>query len=539
LALSPDKKYLYISVNVEEGDQYRVGKIDIKGDLDIRPDPAALRDEIKKMMATKPGEIFNVGQFFNKDLPRISDIYKDDGYAWVNIATPYEEHPKEKTVDLTLEIQKGPKCYFEKILITGNVKTRDRVIRREMRIYETDQFTNVGIERSKGRVNALGFFEKVDVTYRKGSADNLVAVIVEVKEKPTGTFQVGAGFSSVENFLAQAQIAQYNLFGRGQSLSMTAQISSIRRLIDISFVEPYFLDTQWTFALDLYNTSWDYVEFLRNSTGGRLTFGHPITDDLKFYFTYNLETVSVESGTSFERQVRLKNIYESGLTSSVTGKLVYDTRNNRLFPSAGQYHTASVEVASNAFGSSNEFIRSYLMGRWYFPLPYSFVVKTNGSLGWITAFGGTGIPISERFYVGGINSVRGFTLRSISPTIRVARQGLEPGTDLFDFAFGGNKELIFNLELEYPIIDKVGIRGVFFVDAGNAYGENEWFFQDDKYRFPLGLLYSWGFGFRWFSPIGPLRFEWGFPITRRPDPYLPGSYLDDTFKFEFTIGNFF
>ena len=131
------------------------------------------------------------------------------------------------------------------------------------------------------------------------------------------------------------------------------------------------------------------------------------------------------------------------------------------------------------------------------------------------------------------------TGRSISPTMRVARQGLEPGTDLFDFAFGGNKELIFNFELEYPIIDKVGIRGVFFVDTGNAYGENEWFFQDDKYGFPLGLLYSWGFGFRWFSPIGPLRFEWGFPITRRPDPYLPGSYLDDTFKFEFTIGNFF
>ncbi|MBI5527851.1 MAG: outer membrane protein assembly factor BamA [Deltaproteobacteria bacterium] len=539
LALSPDKKYMYISVGVEEGEQYRVGKVDIKGDLDIKGDPAKLRDLLYSLMLTKPGEVFNVGQFFNKDLNRISDIYKDEGYAWVNINTPYEEHAKERLVDLVLEIQKGPKCYFERILVTGNVKTRDRVIRRELRIYETDQFTNAGIERSKARVNALGFFEKIEMTYRKGSADNLVVVVVEVKEKPTGTFQVGAGFSSVENFLAQAQIAQYNLFGRGQSLSLTAQVSSIRKLFDLSFVEPYFLDTEWTFAFDIYNTTWDYFEFLRSSTGGKLTFGHPILDNLKFYVTYNLETVSVESGTSIERQVRLKNIYESGLTSSLTYKLVFDTRNNRLFPSAGQYHTLSVETASRYLGSDNEFVRTFLLGRWYIPLPWSLVLKTNASMGWISAFGGTGIPISERFYVGGINSVRGFTLRSVSPTMRVARAGLEPGTDLFDFPFGGNKELILNLEFEYPIIDKVGIRGVFFADAGNAYSEDEWFFQDEKYRFALGLLYSWGFGFRWFSPIGPLRFEWGFPITRRPNPYIPGTYIDDTFKFEFTIGNFF
>jgi outer membrane protein insertion porin family len=308
----------------------------------------------------------------------------------------------------------------------------------------------------------------------------------------------------------------------------------------MSFTEPYFLDSNWTLSVDLYNTSWDYYDFIRSSTGGRLTFGHPLfIDELKFYMTYNLETVAIESGTSIERQVRIKNLYERGITSSLTFKLVYDSRNNRIMPTNGQFHQISLETASKYLGSQNEFLRLFLMGRWYFQIPYGFVAKANLTIGYITSFGGGGVPISERFYVGGVNSIRGYNLRSISPTVRVAQSGLEPDSTLYDFSYGGNKELILNLELEFPIVEKLGIRGVIFVDTGNAYAENEMFFQDKDYDLPIGLLYSVGFGFRWFSPIGPLRFEWGFPLTRRPNKYLPGTYIDDTYKFEFTIGNFF
>jgi outer membrane protein insertion porin family len=540
LSLSRDKKYMYISLDIEEGPQYRVGAIDVSGDLDIQEDAEELKKSILKMMATKGGDVFNVSQFFHRDLNRISDLYKDRGYAWVNINTPYEEHAQERTVDLVLDIQKGPLCRFGRIEVVGNTKTRDKVVRRELRIYEAERFSSSDIERSKSRIMALGFFEKAEITYRKGAAEDSVDVVVEVKEKSTGTFQIGAGFSSVENFLFQAQVAQYNLFGRGQALSLTAQISSIRKLFDLSFTEPYFLDSEWTLSVDIYNTSWDYYEFLRSSTGGRLTFGHPILlDELKFYLTYNLETVAIESGTSIERQVRIKNMYERGLTSSLTFKLVYDSRNNRIIPTQGQYHSGSIEVASRYLGSQNEFLRMFLMGRWYFQLPYGMVAKLNASLGWITSFGGSEIPISERFYVGGINSIRGYSLRTISPTIRVAQGGLEPDSPLYDFSYGGNKELIVNLEFEFPIVEKLGIRGVVFADAGNSYDETEMFFQDHDYDFFIGLLYSVGFGVRWFSPIGPLRFEWGFPLTRRPNKYFPGTYIDDTYKFEFTIGNSF
>jgi len=532
LKLTPDKKYLYIFIPVEEGEQYRLGEVKISGDL-IVPE-----SEIRKLITLKKGDIFNTTQFFARDLEAISTLYKDMGYAYVNIETPYKEYEKERMLDIELIVEKGPICKFEKIEIVGNTKTRDKVIRREMTINEYDRYSYSSLETSKKRIEALGYFEKVEYKTHQGSAPDLVYVEFEVKEKPTGTFQVGAGFSSAENFLVQAQIGQYNLLGNGQSLSLMAIMSSIRKQFELSFTEPYFLDTDWTLAIDLYNTSWNYFEFYRSSTGFRLTTGYPLSYYLRTYFTYTLEDVAVESGVSFENQRRVKNLYSEGITSSLTLKLVWDSRNNRIYPSKGQYHSISTEIASSFLGSENEFMRTYLKDNFYLQLPYYIVFKAASTIGYITPFGSSGIPISERFYVGGMYSIRGFTLRSISPFLEVASSGIDPASQLDVFYSGGNKELIFNFELEFPIVQQAGIRGVFFFDAGNTYDEQSFFFKDPNYDFPLGMLYSWGFGFRWFSPMGPLRFEWGFPLTRRTQPGT-NIYIDDTFKFEFTIGSTF
>ncbi|MCX7944995.1 MAG: outer membrane protein assembly factor BamA [Deltaproteobacteria bacterium] len=532
LKLTPDKKFLLIFIPIEEGEQYRLGDIKISGDLIVE------EKEIRKLITLKKGDIFNTTQFFARDLEAISVLYKDMGYAYVNIETPYKENENQRILDFELIIEKGPVCKFEKIEIIGNTKTRDKVIRREMIINEYDTYSHTALETSKRRIEALGYFEKVEYRTHQGSASHLVNVEFEVKEKATGTFNVGAGFSSAENFLVQAQIGQYNLLGNGQSLSLTALISSIRKIFELSFTEPYFFDTNWTFALDLYNTSWNYYEFYRSSTGFRITTGYPINYNLRTYITYTLEDVSVESGVSFENQRRIKNLYSEGITSSITLKLIWDSRNNRIYPSRGQFHSISTEIASTLFGSENEFVRTYLKDNFYFQLPYYIVIKAASTIGYITPFGSSGIPISERFYVGGIYSIRGFTLRSISPFLKVAKSGIDPSSELDIFYSGGNKQLIFNVELEFPIIQQAGIRGVFFFDSGNTYDEKSFFFDDPYYDFPLGLLYSWGFGFRWFSPMGPLRFEWGFPITRRTHPNTK-IYIDDSFKFEFTIGSSF
>ncbi|MFL5320372.1 MAG: outer membrane protein assembly factor, partial [Myxococcaceae bacterium] len=359
-----------------------------------------------------------------------------------------------------------------------------------------------------------------------------------VKEKATGTFQLGLGFSNVENFVFTAQVQQQNFLGWGQSVSAAIQWSSLRQLLQFSYFDPYFLDTPFIFSADAYRQQADYLGFLRNATGGTLNFGYrfdnvaPALEDVSANVAYTREYVQVEAGSSFaDTDLPLANRFRSGTMSSVRFSLSWDRRDNRLFPTAGHFQYASVELAPSWLGSEFQFARYTAFSRFYKPLPLGLVFKTNITAGLIQPLSGESpLPISELYYLGGINTVRGYFLRSISPTILVG-QASRPDAGVSKFPVGGNKQFILNAELEFPIFEKVGIRGVVFYDAGNAFAENEAFFQDKQDKLPFGLFQSVGFGFRWFSPIGPLRFEWGVPLNKRPD--------DQPLLFEFTIGNFF
>lgn len=530
VALSPDKRFITITIPLEEGEQFSIGQVDFSGDLLVS------KEAFSFLMTVKEGEIFSRSRL-QQDIQAITTLYQDEAYAYVNVTPLTSVDPETRTVDLTFDIQQGKKVRWERIEIVGNEKTRDKVIRRELRIFEGELFNGSALQVSKNRVTALGFFEPdprtgtVEISTRRGSSDDLIVGTVEVKEKPTGTFQVGAGFSSVENFIGTAQITQSNFFGWGQSASLSAQISSLRQLLQLQFVEPYFLDTQWTFAFDFYRTEADYTSFIRESTGGNLTFGHPLpfldTDDIRLFATYTLEDVGVRGSSRFFEPIA--GIFQSGVTSSLRLSINWDTRNNRLFPSKGFVQSASVETAPSWLGSELEFTRYTGVSRWYFPLPWRLVFKTQAQIGYIT------FPeeplISEQYFLGGINSVRGYTLRSISPEKEVAQNRGDPQSALSPFAVGGNKQVIINTELEFPILESVGVRGVLFYDLGNAWAIDQAYFDNTEFDLPLGLFHSVGFGFRWFSPIGPLRFEWGFPLTPRD--------FDEPMLFEFTIGNSF
>src|SRR3970282_1228418 len=220
---------------------------------------------------------------------------------------------------------------------------------------------------SKRRIMALGFFENVVISTKRGSSDEFGEVNVEVAERPTGTFQIGAGFSSVENFIAQAQISQNNLFGRGQTPGLQAQLSGLRQLFLLRFVEPYFLDTQWTFAFDLYNQSRVFSQFSRNSSGGNLTWGYPLSYEARAFLTYKLEDVSVATGsgtlistgatTESVDATSVANLFRGGVSSSVRAALQWDSRDNRLFPTSGWYHNAFFEIADKFTGSENISVR--------------------------------------------------------------------------------------------------------------------------------------------------------------------------------------
>ena len=548
LRLSRDKQYMYLSIPVDEGPVFTIGEIKFKGDL------IGSKEKNLEKIRIRQGMKFSRTRIA-EDREKISNYYQDQGYAYANVLPLTKVDLPNRKINLTFEIARGKRAYFERINIRGNSKTRDKVIRREMKISEGELFNNTNLEISKRRINALGFFENVVVSTKRGSSDEFVEVNVEVSERPTGTFQIGAGFSSVENFIAQAQISQNNLFGRGQTLALQAQLSSLRQLFLLRFVEPYFLDTRWTFAFDLYNQSRGFGTFFRNASGGTLTWGYPLSYEARAFLTYKLEDVTISTGSGGIANLgatsapiaatSVANLFRGGVTSSLRASLSWDSRNNRLFPSGGWYHTLFAEYASQYTGSENRFVRWGGFARHYRQLWGPFVYHGNLELGFTTSTDPLGVPISERYLVGGIYDIRGYAPRTLGPLLLTQPPG-DVGQSLGSLPLGGNMQVIVNNEIEFPLFKKVGISGVVFFDMGNAYN------LEDRYCSGLqrknatiaiqfdpcfradslisGIRTSVGFGFRWFSPIGPLRFEWGIPLDAQRG--------EDPLVFEFTIGNF-
>ncbi|MET0389918.1 MAG: outer membrane protein assembly factor BamA [Polyangiales bacterium] len=560
--LTSDRHYIDITIPIKEGPRFRVGRVRV-AEIDEQgneQEPLEGRKRLRESVTLNPGDWFSRSTIA-KDLQEITRFYRDHGYAKAEVQPDTALHMEKRQVDLALSVRRGPLVYVERINIKGNTKTRDAVLRREARIIEGELYSQTAVERSKERMTALGYFESVNVSEESGSAPDRLVVNFEVAEKPTGTFQLGAGFSSQETFLLNGQIQQENLFGRGQSLALNLQFSGIRQLAQIRFVEPYLFGTTWSSSVELYKILQQRQDFNRDSTGGNLTVGHPlnfISDDLRLYATYRLEHVDISpatggvfgtGGTGLNYRLftflPLRNLFNSGLTSAIRIALSWDTRNNRLFPSRGIYATLSTEVSDALIGSTNNFMRNELNFRIYRPIWGPFVAKLNTQWGLVTSRNGRGVPVYERYFMGGILDVRGFPLQTLGPRLGIARSFRDPTFETLDsrgLVFGGNAQFYYQFEIEFPIIESVGIKGVLFHDAGNVWNlekslcgpapaSKEAAIQPCGVA-PTQLRTSVGFGFRWFSPLGPLRFEWGFPLA-------PKRPYEDTYEFQFTVGNSF
>ncbi|HEY4012114.1 MAG TPA: outer membrane protein assembly factor BamA [Polyangiaceae bacterium] len=565
--LTPDRQGIEITIVIHEGPRYKIRQLRVyERDNEGREvEPLGGRRALRQMVREESGDYFNRAELI-KDLQSVRTLYRDAGFANVEAEPETELDPVHEEVDIVVPIRRGPPVRVERIEVKGNTKTRDKVVRREMELQEGQLFSETGLENSKRRITALGYFDRVDVSTEQGSGPDKIVVNVEVAEKPTGTFQVGAGFSSIESFIATAQVQQANLFGNGQALALQAQLSALRQIVTLRFFEPYFLDSDWNSSIELYDTLYVFPDFARRSVGGSLTFGYALVQPwLRLSLTGTLEWDSVDTQpqntflggapgfVSVFQSLPLANLFNSGRVVSLRPSITYDTRDNRLFPTAGIYLQASTELASEGFGSEFNYLRHRFTGRFYYGLgggngsPGSgFVLKLNTEFGLITSPDKQGVPIFQRYFLGGILDVRGFFLRSIGPRLPLT-QSLDPNAAPIPNGanIGGNLEAYSNLELEFPILDKVGIRGVVFFDAGNAWNTEDQFCkttpapQFDRvispcFTMPDSLAYlrtSTGFGIRWFSPLGPLRFEWGFPLAPLP--------FENHSDFEFTIGNFF
>ena len=578
LSLTPDRRFVTLTIPVEEGPLYKVGKIRAKESL-ARGEEALFAEEVLAESITpilREGDVASMGKV-QQIIQDIERRYKDSGYAYVNVIPDARQDKEKLLLFMTLEVGKGPLTYIERIEIHGNDKTSDKVIRREMVVREGDLYSETGKELSEFNVLRLGFFNDVTVSTSKGSAEDKIVLNVEVTERLTGTFQIGAGFSTIENFVLQAQVNYDNFLGRGTSVTLVAQMSSLRRLFNLSYFTRYFLDSRWNFQFSVFNTRNVFPSFARDSSGFRFSWGYPIPrlPNLIFFTGYSFEYVNVDFGTSafgnlggaglfagggffnVPSGALITNLFSNGVTSSVEARLRYDTTDNFLFPTKGMRHELRAEFANKYLGSQNLFNRYDSAFRFYFPLIKSkqafrawVVFKTQLQVGFIHSLQDRGVPIFERYFPGGIfgaGMIRGYRLRSLGPRILV-QSSTDPTGALIAYSIGGNLLTALNAELEFMMVPPANIKGVLFFDMGNAFNTEGVYCREANPSLPKSdpcdgfslkrLRYSVGFGFRWQSPIGPLRFEWGIPLDRQlPTELLPAG--EEPIVFEFNVGNSF
>jgi outer membrane protein insertion porin family len=496
--------WIDITIKIFEGIQFKVGEVDIEGDI-ILP-----KEELRKNIKINKEEFYN-REVVRNDVLLITDIYSDEGYAYAEISPRIKEDPEQSKVNITYTIKKGKQVYFEKIIIAGNTKTRDKVIRRELRAYEQELYSGKKLKQGVRNLHRLDFFEDIKVNTSKGSSDDKMILNIDVSEKPTGMLSFGGGYSNVESLFAMAAISQKNLFGRGQTLQLKAQLGGQTTRYTLSFTEPWLFDIPLSAGIDLYNWEVEYDTYDKDSQGIGFRFSYPVFNFTRAYLSYVFDISDVNNIDEVYASNLVKDSEGTNTKSSISTSLKYDSRDRIFNPTKGSEHSISVQYAG--LGGDIGFTKYLAETGWYFPLFKSTVGFLHGRTGYVNRNSGKKLLDYDRFYLGGMNSLRGFDWRDVSPTD-------ENGDKV-----GGNKFVQFNVEYLIPLIKKAGLIGVIFYDTGDVYANGE--------NVSLGnLRESAGYGFRWYSPLGPIRLENGYILDPKEDENKGG-------RWEFTMGTAF
>ena len=496
-----DKKGIYIKIKIKEGKRFKVDKIEISGDLLEKP-----KAELLKFLKTKKGDNYN-REAIMRDIDFLTQTSNDEGYANADVNPKINTRENEQLVDVDFQITKGELVYINHINITGNTITRDKVIRRQLEVVEGDLYSGSKLRSSYANLNKLRYFEEADFQTEKGPDKSKMDINIRVKEKSTGMFMVGAGYSSVDQAVIMGQITQQNFLGYGQILSLKASLGSTTNNIDLSFTEPWLFDLPLWSQANIWKYKKDYDSYTLDSRGAGLTLGYPLWEKIVGYVGYKLSSDDI-SDVSASAPFQIKDQEGQLITSAVTLSLIRDTTNDFIFPSNGTKANISVTHAGGPLQGDANYTQYSASLFAFYPLPLDVVFGVKSRIGYIQGHDGVEIPIFSRYVLGGINSLRGF--RYVGPT--------NPGTE---DTIGGTTMLLFNVEMVFPFIKESGMKIVAFYDAGNAW--NDRYYLDD-------LRQSVGLGLRWYSPIGPLRLEYGYIIN--------GKGLNDnsTGRWEFTIG---
>ena len=492
--LTPDKTAFFLTFTVQEGDRYRFGKVNVVSNL-----KGVQGDQFQRGLRIREGQRFD-GDRIESTIDALTSVAGSMGYAFVRINPVLTPDREKKTVAVTFDISEGPKVFVERIEIKGNLRTRDEVIRREIRISEGDAFNAERIRISQRRLNNLEYFEKVEIQPREGSAPDKAIITITVAEKATGELSIGAGFATDEGILGSIGLREKNFMGRGQDLGATFFLSQRTLGADISFTEPYFLERNLSFGFDIFRRERDFTtegSFGTRETGFRVRLGWRITEELSQLVAYEVSdkrvrNISVNASPLIQAEAGKRTTMQVGTT------LTYDTRDSRFLPTEG--FVLSGTVAYGAPPGSVHFIKGIARGAVHYTLTPGYVVSVLGEAGMVEGIG-QNIRLNERFFLGG-DSLRAFRVGGVGP-----RDGLTGDT------LGANKYYVVTTELSFPLglPKEFGIQGRLFADVGSAFDID---ISDPRLLERKAPRIAAGVGVSWQSPFGPLRVDLGYPLVK-------------------------
>ena len=498
----------HIEIPVEEGERYKVTDVKLKGDI-----PAIGEAQAMKGLGIKKGEYFG-REKLRSDIEKLGKMCMDEGYAHADVNPNVDRDPSGKSASVVYEIRKKMKVHIGKVFISGNTKTRDNVIRRELKLAEGDLFSSTKLEKSTNALKKLDFFEEVSINPIETSDPEVMDLHIKVKEKMTGSISAGGGYSSDDGLFASGEINQKNLFGEGDYIGLKAYLGTRAHRYMLSYTDPRVNDLPFSAGFDIYNWLKQYTDFTEDSIGFKLRSAYLFGDYSRLTMFYTLEDSNL-TNVSNNSDAYWKSQVGHHLKSSITAGVERDTTDHPYMPTKGSVNSLKIEFASRVLGSESDFVKGDYHAGYYFPIYEKLIGFARGEVGAIvplTHDSDTAVPVYDRFFLGGINSLRAFKWGDIGPK------------DTAGSTIGGFTYAIANVEALFPLMEKFGIRGVVFFDAGNAYAQGEPI-DISKFRPDAGA------GVRWNSPFGPLRIEYGYNLDRQPGESMG--------RIQFSAGAFF
>src|SRR5262245_26990629 len=494
-----------IRVVVVEGPQFKVGGIDVTGTVVL---PV---EEIKRRIKLKPGDIFSRSKL-RDSTKAITDLYSAIGRASADALPDVQQDIPNRRVNITFEINEGPEVFVERINITGNTRSQEKILRREIPMAEGDLFTSQKLARARQRLVNLNYFDTVNATTAPGPTKDKIIVNIDVVEKPTGLFSVGGGYSSQDSFVGTVDLSQRNFLGRGWEVFIRLRGGALTQQGQIGFTEPWLFDRPLSAGYDLFNNRRVYTDYTVNSLGGDIRLGHPLGEYARMNYLYRASQDRV-SDVSPSASVNLLDQEGTHYTSLVGAAITRDTRDSVFEPTHGTNSNLGFDFAGVGFGE--QWFRVVASTAYFHPTPWLdhvIGVRLNG--GYMLGWAQTPVPLFERFYLGGANSILSFKAQQVSPV------------DSSGTRIGGNIQLLGNIEYTIPLF--FGIRAAVFYDVGNVWGPD----ISAGTKFDItDLKQAIGAGFRWVSPFGPLRVDYGI----NPNPKNGEKFGN----FNFSVGSAF